>query len=174
MDSEHREGDVRREGDRLRLHAIGRRVRGRRLELGLTQDQVRERSGLSKSFLSEIESGKRAASVLSCIRLAAALEVEVEWLLCGGEHDPADAVETHPRPGGFLVALQAETHAQADVVDCLRHLLQKAERGDLRAVGVVAQARMSGTSTAYALGDGDMAHLVCAIERLKTRLLSEE
>ena len=33
------------------------------------------------------------------------------------------------------------------------------------------RVRTSGTGTVYALGEGDVAHLVCALERLKLRLL---
>jgi transcriptional regulator with XRE-family HTH domain len=65
------------------LAAIGGRVRQRRRELGLTQEDLSERSGLSKSFISEVEGGQASASGLMYLKLAEALEVSVEWLLTG-------------------------------------------------------------------------------------------
>jgi len=77
---------------------IGRRVRSRRRELELTQDALRVEAGLSKSFLSEIESGKRAASGINYLQLAEALDVDVGWLLTGDEATVAASVSADEPP----------------------------------------------------------------------------
>lgn len=68
-----------------------------------------------------------------------------------------------------VVALHAP---QQDVIGLLRELLGRAERGEIRAVVVAAHAGNEDTGTAFALGDGNVAHLVCALERAKLSLLN--
>ena len=59
-----------------RLNArIGKHVRGRRHELGLTLKQLSNRTALSVSLISQIELGRSAASVLTLYKLATALDV---------------------------------------------------------------------------------------------------
>src|SRR5437870_1060971 len=66
-----------------RLAAIGERIRQRRKELGRTQEALAEAAELSKSFVSEMEGGVAAASGLVYLRVAQALDVQVQWLLTG-------------------------------------------------------------------------------------------
>ena len=63
-----------------RLNArIGKRVRGRRHELGLTLKQLANRTALSVSLISQIELGKSAASMSTMYKLAAALGVKMTY-----------------------------------------------------------------------------------------------
>lgn len=55
-------------------------VRAWREQRGLSQDAVALTSGLSKPFVSQIESGKRAGTITTLKKLAAALDVPVEAL----------------------------------------------------------------------------------------------
>ena len=72
------------EGTReARLAEIGKRIRQRRRELDLTQEELAEAAGVSKSFVSEVEGGQTAANGLIYLRLADNLEVTVQWLLTG-------------------------------------------------------------------------------------------
>lgn len=52
-------------------------VRAWREQRGLSQDSVALTSGLSKPFVSQIESGKRAGTITTLKKLAAALDVPV-------------------------------------------------------------------------------------------------
>jgi hypothetical protein len=66
----------------------------------------------------------------------------------------------------------------ADVIEILEELLDRAREGKIRAVAVAVHTRVDGTETgtgsAYSLGvDGDIAHLITGLERLKLRLLWE-
>lgn len=66
---------------------IARIVIRRRMELGLTQEQLAERMGTSHSAISRIESGQHSTSVQTLQRLAEALEMR---FLIGFEHGPAE------------------------------------------------------------------------------------
>ena len=59
----------------------------RRLDLGLTQEQLAERMGTSHSAISRIESGQHSTSVQTLQRLAASLDMR---FVMGFEHGPAD------------------------------------------------------------------------------------
>lgn len=71
---------------------------------------------------------------------------------------------------GDVVALKRASDPR--VVRVLRTMLDMAERGEVVAVAVAAQNTGGETATGYEIGDGDIAHLVCSLERLKLRLLS--
>lgn len=51
-------------------------MRRLREERGLTQEKLAELAELDRSFLSQIESGQRAVSIITLDKLAKALEVE--------------------------------------------------------------------------------------------------
>lgn len=72
---------VSREAERAR--EIGGRIKTRRTDLGLTQEALAERAGASKSFVSELEAGRSVASGLVYLKIAGALDVNVDWLLTG-------------------------------------------------------------------------------------------
>jgi transcriptional regulator with XRE-family HTH domain len=54
---------------------VGRNVRRIRLELGLTQEQLSERCGLSQQYLSDLERGIRNPTIISIYEMATALGV---------------------------------------------------------------------------------------------------
>lgn len=54
---------------------IGSRVRRRRKELGLTQEQLAEMAAISAPFLGHIERGTRKASIETLVRIGEALDV---------------------------------------------------------------------------------------------------
>ena len=63
------------------MAGLGTNLREARERLGLTQEQVAERSGVHATEVSRIEGGKRDPQVSTVIRLANALEVEPGELL---------------------------------------------------------------------------------------------
>ena len=67
----------------LYLKEMGRRIMERRKKLGLTQEALGERSGLTTQFVSYAESGKRAMRPENLMRMAAALGVSTDYLLTG-------------------------------------------------------------------------------------------
>lgn len=59
-----------------------------------------------------------------------------------------------------------------EVVELARQLLERAESGDIRAIGIVSVHAGRATGTAYHLGDA-LAELNLATDWLKQRLLAE-
>lgn len=55
--------------------AFGQAVRKLRLERNLSQEKLSELSGLDRSYVSEIERGKKTASIRTVIKLAVGLEI---------------------------------------------------------------------------------------------------
>mgnify|MGYP002082655745 FL=1 len=60
---------------------IGMRIRRQRERAGMTQEQLGEACDLSTSFIGHIERGSRKLSVESLYKLAAVLDVSVDYLL---------------------------------------------------------------------------------------------
>lgn len=58
-------------------------MRGRRKELGLTQQALADRCGLHLTYLSQIERGRRNIGLLNITRIAEGLETEASVLLVG-------------------------------------------------------------------------------------------
>ena len=67
--------------DRAFLADLGRRVRLHRLYRDLTQQQLGERAGLSRNFVSLFEKGRHGIDVMALRRLAQALAVPLPTLV---------------------------------------------------------------------------------------------
>jgi transcriptional regulator with XRE-family HTH domain len=66
---------------------LGERIRDRRLQLGLSLRDLAERSGVTASFLSQVERGVTSPSIESLRRVATALEVPVFHFLLEDDQD---------------------------------------------------------------------------------------
>ncbi|HET7486537.1 MAG TPA: helix-turn-helix transcriptional regulator [Acidimicrobiales bacterium] len=62
---------------------FGQRVRVLRQDRGLSQEQLAERSGLHRTYVSSLERGQRNVGLDNILRLAAALEVPAAELFGG-------------------------------------------------------------------------------------------
>ena len=67
------------------LDTVGQRINHIRTQLGLTLEGLADRSGLSKSFLWEVEQDRSGISGRRLLQLADALNASVEFLLRGGD-----------------------------------------------------------------------------------------
>lgn len=65
------------------MSGVGERIKNRRLELGWTQDQLSQKAGISKSFLSDLENGKRSVGADNLLDIARALGVSLDLLMTG-------------------------------------------------------------------------------------------
>lgn len=54
--------------------AFGGAVRARRLECGLSQKELGERSGVHRTYLAAVERGERNVTLANLVRIAGALE----------------------------------------------------------------------------------------------------
>ena len=73
------------------LDTVGQRINHIRTEMGLTLEALADRSGLSKSFIWEVEQDRSGISGRRLLHLADALNASVEYLLRGGppkEYEP--------------------------------------------------------------------------------------
>ena len=61
---------------------IGQRIKGLRMEKGLTQEQLSERIGVGPSHMSHIESGSTVPSLAVFIAILNALDCSADALLC--------------------------------------------------------------------------------------------
>lgn len=59
------------------LRAVAIRMRERRLELGISQEELAHRAGLHRTYVSDLERGNRNIAITNLVRLADALEIPV-------------------------------------------------------------------------------------------------
>lgn len=57
---------------------VGLNVQRLRRERGLSQEELSFRSGFTRAYLSGLETGRRNPTIVSLVKLAAALDTEVE------------------------------------------------------------------------------------------------
>jgi transcriptional regulator with XRE-family HTH domain len=62
---------------------VGERIKKRRLELGWTQDQLCQKAGISKGFLSDLENEKRSVSADNLLDIARSLSLSLDYLMTG-------------------------------------------------------------------------------------------
>ena len=63
---------------------MGERIKQRRIELGISQDELSKKSGISRVQISNLERGEcRNAHGNTMMALATALETTVDWLFYG-------------------------------------------------------------------------------------------
>lgn len=65
------------------MAGVGERIRRRRLELGWTQEQLCQKAGISKGFLSDLENDKRSVSAENLLDIARALSLSLDYLMTG-------------------------------------------------------------------------------------------
>jgi len=72
---------------------FGKLVRGHRRRLGLTQDQLAERVGLSRTSITNIEQGRQKVLLHQVFTLADSLEVAPAALLPAAPHESSAQIE---------------------------------------------------------------------------------
>ncbi|GGA81079.1 helix-turn-helix domain-containing protein [Ornithinibacillus halotolerans] len=73
--------DNKRGGTTINLETIGKKIKELRLRKKLTQQQVADASGISKSMLSKIENGQTASAIATLSKISETLDVSLSWLL---------------------------------------------------------------------------------------------
>ncbi len=97
---------------------IGSCVRERRLQLGMTQEELGERAELHPSYIGQIERGIKKSSLKTLALLAAALDVRLGELLDESPGRPRSAWE-----GKIDALLRDKSDAQKEILySTLRHL----------------------------------------------------
>ncbi|MCL2202031.1 MAG: helix-turn-helix domain-containing protein [Oscillospiraceae bacterium] len=62
---------------------LGKRIRAERRRQDLTQEKLAEMADISDSFLGHIERGGRTLSIETLAKLANALNLSIEYIVCG-------------------------------------------------------------------------------------------
>jgi len=65
------------------MNTVGERIKERRQQMGWTQEQLAEKAGISKGFLSDLETGTRNVSAEYLLKIAQALKVTLDFLMKG-------------------------------------------------------------------------------------------
>lgn len=79
------------------LTKVGQAVTRRRLELGLSQEELASKADLHRTYISDVERGARNVSVLTLARLAEALRMRLALSSSGS----SNALQT----GGIVIEL---------------------------------------------------------------------
>ncbi|MDL1163817.1 helix-turn-helix transcriptional regulator [Yersinia pestis] len=74
----------------IELLAFGRALRNIRKEKKLTQDELSLYSRVDRSYISELENGEKAPTLLTITALARALHVKASFLIEGYEKELGD------------------------------------------------------------------------------------
>lgn len=69
------------------MSSVGERIKMRRNELGWTQEQLAQKAGISKSFLSDLENGKRSVSAENLLDIARVLNLSLDYLMTGEQKE---------------------------------------------------------------------------------------
>lgn len=98
---------------------VGKRLRERRLQLGLSQKALAEKADISVAFLSFIETGRRKGSLQTYADLAQGLELSLDQLFKAasgrGKHRYED-----PAPDSLVGLSVAESSAVKQLIQTLR------------------------------------------------------
>jgi transcriptional regulator with XRE-family HTH domain len=89
---------------------IGTRIRATRRDRGLTQDELADRVGVSRSAVAQWETGRTGQVTGNLSRIAGVLEVNVEYLMFGDDKHAAGEV----RQGDELALLRLYRECQPE------------------------------------------------------------
>ena len=123
----------------ISMPTVGDRIREIREELGLTQDQLASRAGISKGFLSDVENNKRNLSSKNVLGIANAVGTSVDYLLRGATAEMAISQEPIVIPPELSRAAEelGLTYSQAiDVLEAHRSVIARRSHTGLRKLSV--------------------------------------
>ncbi len=101
------------------MSTIGDRVRQHRQKLGYTQERLATEAGISKGFLSDVETGNRQPSAEYLLRLANALGLTTDYLMKGGAELAADPTTQRVQFPRSLTAFAVEHKLPFDQVKAI-------------------------------------------------------
>ena len=67
------------------LVEIGKRIQGRRKQMGLTQEQLADKMDVSIQMVSNLERGNKSIRIENLIRLSEILNISTDYILTGKE-----------------------------------------------------------------------------------------
>lgn len=118
---------------------MGDRIREIREDLGLTQDQLASRAGVSKGFLSDVENNKRNLSSRNLLSIATAVGTSVDYLLRGARAEMVVSPEPIVIPPELSRAAEelGLTYSETiDVLEAHRSVIARRSHTGLRKLDV--------------------------------------
>ena len=94
------------------MSSLGERIRGRRVELGWTQDYLALKAGISKGFLSDLENSKRNVSADNLMSIAQVLNLSLDYLMKGDDVPPPQKEIQIPSGLSDLATVEGMTYRQ--------------------------------------------------------------
>ena len=125
---------------------IGERIKQKRKELGLTQVQVREKTGISNGNLSQIENGLSLPSSGALVALSELLRVSIDWILTGKEYSNSDIQNS--------ISIRADS-PDYDLLNGFRQLDPDDQDEVLEIIQIKLRKKMRGGVGSSASGDPD-------------------
>jgi len=89
---------------------LGKRIRAERRKQDITQEKLAEMADISDSFMGHIERGGRTLSIETLAKLANALNLSIEYIVCGEFNYQPDML-----PSEILDALKQMSNSQRRV-----------------------------------------------------------
>ena len=110
--------------------SIGTRIKQRRKELGLTQVQIKQATGISSGNMSEIENGNKLPSTPALISLSAILDCSIDWMLKGETPKRENVLLSDERDIQLLEGFRELSEEDKDeLMEILEMKLRKLKKG---------------------------------------------
>ena len=119
----------------LEMELIGKRIKNRRKELKLTQNDIKSMTGISSGNMIDIENGKRLPAASTLLQLAEVLQCSIDWILTG--KTPLPEKYNLSQIGEFEKELldtfcKLEKDDQYEILEIAQMKLRKKMRGDAK------------------------------------------
>lgn len=109
--------------------SIGARIRQRRKDLGLTQIQIKQDTGISSGNMSDFENGNKLPSAPALVALSKTLNCSIDWLLTGKTFSSQNSLLTDKRTEHFLSAFQClPVNDQEEIIEIIDLKLKRAQK----------------------------------------------
>jgi len=120
------------------MPSVGDRIREIREEMGMKQDVLAERAGLSKGFLSDVENNKRNVGSQNLLKIANVLGASVDYLLRGETSDSgvAEPIVIPQELSQAAEELELSYSATIELLEAHRSVIARRNNRGLRRFGV--------------------------------------
>jgi transcriptional regulator with XRE-family HTH domain len=120
------------------MPTVGDRIREIREEMEINQEQLAERAGLSKGFLSDVENGKRNIGSENLLKIANVLGASVDYLLRGEVTESAsvEPVVIPPELSQAAEELDLSYAATVELLEAHRSVIARRSNKGLRRFSV--------------------------------------
>lgn len=110
--------------------SIGTRIKQRRKELGLTQIQIKQKTGISSGNLSDIENGNKLPSTPALISLSTVLDCSIDWILKGVTLKSESVILSNERESLVITGFrELPEEEKNELIEILQMKLRKTQRG---------------------------------------------